>query len=85
MKSDIPFGFYNVSTGIKTSINELTNLILGISECELPIKYEPSDRDFVMNRVGDPTLAETELGFKAKTMLPEGIKNLIDWYNNGRG
>ena len=35
MKSDVPFGFYNVGRGIKTSVKDLTELILKISGSDL--------------------------------------------------
>jgi UDP-glucose 4-epimerase len=42
LKSDVSFGFYNVGRGIKTSIKELTELILKITGSDLPIQYEPA-------------------------------------------
>ncbi|MBU4288590.1 MAG: NAD-dependent epimerase/dehydratase family protein [Proteobacteria bacterium] len=79
LKSDVSFGFYNVGRGIKTSIKELTELILKISGSNLPIKYEPAGQTFVTNRVGDPVAAERDLGFKWTTGLEDGLKLLIKW------
>ena len=79
LKSDVSFGFYNVGRGIKTSIKELTELILKISGSNLPIKYEPAGQTFVTNRVGDPVAAERDLGFKWTTGLEDGLKRLIKW------
>jgi UDP-glucose 4-epimerase len=79
MKSDIPFGFYNVGRGIKTSIKELTELIMKISGSTLPIQYEPAGMTFVTNRVGDPTLAEHDLGFMWSVDLEDGLSRLIEW------
>ena len=63
LKSDIPFGFYNVGRGIKTTIKELTELMLNITGSDLEIKYEAAGETFVTNRVGDPVAAERDLGF----------------------
>jgi UDP-glucose 4-epimerase len=79
LKSDTPFGFYNVGRGIKTTIKELTELILKITESKLPIKYEPTGQTFVTNRVGDPTAAEKDLGFQWSVDLEEGLRRLIEW------
>jgi UDP-glucose 4-epimerase len=79
LKSDVPFGFYNVGRGIKTSIKELTEMILNLAGSKLPIKYEPAGQTFVTNRVGDPKAAERDLGFKWSVDLEEGLEHLIEW------
>jgi UDP-glucose 4-epimerase len=79
LKSDIPFGFYNVGRGIKTSIKELTELILKIAESDKPIQYETAGQTFVTNRVGDTSAAERDLGFKWAVDLENGLKDLIEW------
>jgi UDP-glucose 4-epimerase len=79
LKSNVPFGFYNVGRGIKTSIKELTELLLKIIGSHLPIRYEQSGQTFVTNRVGDPVAAERDLGFKWTIDLEAGLKRLIDW------
>ena len=79
LKSSVPFGFYNVGRGIKTSIKELTELILKISDSQLDISYEPAGQTFVTNRVGDPESAENDLDFKWTIDLEEGLNRLIEW------
>lgn len=85
LKSDVPFGFYNVGRGIKTSIKELTEMMLELTGSELPIKYEPAGQTFVTNRVGDPRAAERDLGFKWTVDLEEGMKRLIEWRKKDKG
>ena len=79
LKSDVPFGFYNVGRGIKTSIKELTELILKISGSDLPIQYEPAGQTFVTNRVGDVVAAERDLDFRWSVDLEEGLTSLVEW------
>jgi len=79
LKSDVPFGFYNVGRGIKNSVKELTKLILKITGSDLPIQYEPAGQTFVTNRVGDPTAAEKDLGFTWSADLENGLRRLIEW------
>jgi UDP-glucose 4-epimerase len=82
LKSDVPFGFYNVGRGIKTSIKELTELLLRMTGSDLPIEYEPAGQTFVTNRVGDPMAAERDLGFTWAIDLEEGMRRLIEWRKN---
>lgn len=79
MKSDVADEFFNVGTGIKTSIKELTHLLLDLTNSNIEIQYEPSGPTFVKNRVGCPQKAEELIGFKAETPLKEGLKALIEW------
>lgn len=79
MKADARDAFYNVGTGIRTSIKELTELILEITGSNLSIQYEPAGKTFVKNRVGCPEKARNEIDFIAQTQLREGLKALIEW------
>lgn len=81
MKSDASDAFYNVGTGIRTSIKELAELILEITGSDLELQYEPAGMTFVKNRIGCPEKAEAEIGFKASTPLRQGLEELIAWRN----
>ncbi|MFW6134254.1 MAG: SDR family NAD(P)-dependent oxidoreductase [Elusimicrobiota bacterium] len=78
-KSDATDEFYNVGTGVKTSIKELTELLLKLTGSNLKIKYEPQGKTFVTHRVGSTEKAEKDLGFKAKVSVEQGMKKLIQW------
>jgi UDP-glucose 4-epimerase len=79
LKADTADEFYNVGMGIKTSIKQLTEIILKIYKSDLPIEYKPEGTTFVTNRIGSIEKAERELGFKAKISLEDGLKKLIEW------
>ncbi len=79
LKSSVPFGFYNVGRGIKTSIKALTEMLLKLAGSDLPIQYEPAGQTFVTNRVGDPEAARRDLGFEWRDELEDGLKKLIEW------
>jgi len=79
LKSDMPFGFYNIGRGIKTSIKELTEMIMTLSGSTLPVQYEPAGMTFVTNRVGDPTAAAHDLGFVWSVDLEDGLRRLTEW------
>jgi UDP-glucose 4-epimerase len=79
MKADTVDEFYNVGTGIRTSIKELAELILDITGSSLSVQYEPAGLTFVKNRIGCPQKATEQIGFKATTSLREGLSQLIEW------
>jgi UDP-glucose 4-epimerase len=65
--------------GVRTSINELTQLILEITGSPLRPQYEPQGLTFVTHRVGSTEKATCDLGFQAQTGLREGLEKLISW------
>jgi len=81
MKSNATDNFYNVGRGIKTTIKELAELVLELTNPSLQIEYNPAGQSFVKNRIGSTTNARHDLGFEAKTELREGLKQLIEWRN----
>jgi len=82
LKSDIPFGFYNVGSGIKTSIKEVVELLLDLTNSNLDIEYREVGQEFVTNRVCDTSLAKKDLNFEYLTSLREGLRTLVDWRMN---
>jgi len=83
LKADKNFGFYNVGTGVQTTIKELCDTILELKNSDLEVIYKPYSPDdaraLVKNRIGSTVKAERELGFKYKYSLKEGLQKLIDW------
>lgn len=79
MKADTTDRFYNVGTGTRTSIQELAELLLEITNSDLPIEYEPGGLTFVKNRIGCPKRAKEEIGFEGAVPLEDGLRELIAW------
>jgi UDP-glucose 4-epimerase len=79
LKCEVPFGFYNVGCGIKTSIKELAELLLELTGSNLLVRYVPEGPTFVTNRVGCTKSAERDLGFGWRIDLREGMRSLIEW------
>lgn len=88
LESNISDEFYNVGTGVQTSIKELCDTILEIKNSDLVVKYNPYNEDdarqMVQNRIGDPKKAEKDLGFKYRYDLKSGLRRLIDWRRNNK-
>ena len=86
MTSDATDGFYNVGTGIRTSLKELAELLVELTDCKQPINYAPrSQATLVRNRIGCPKKASEHIGYTATIHLKEGLQRLIDWRVSHKG
>jgi len=80
MKSDAVDSFYNVGTGRRTSLKELAEMLITLTDSKQPIKYAPrSQATLVRNRIGSPVKASEEIGFTSTIDLREGLRRLIEW------
>lgn len=90
LQSDANDQFYNVGSGVQTSIKQLCDLILELKQSVLKVTYKPYSADdarrMVQNRIGCPKKAEADLGFRYRYELREGLQKLIAWRaaNNGQ-
>lgn len=71
--------FYNVGTGLRTSIKEVAELLLEITGSDVGIRYEPEGVSFVKNRIGSTDRAIAEIDFEARVPLDEGLRTLVEW------
>ena len=89
LQSEVNDEFYNVGTGIQTSIKELCDLILEFRESDLKVSFNPYSaedaRRLVQNRIGSPKKASDDLGFTYEDDLRSGLLNLIKWRSNNQG
>lgn len=83
LKSEATDEFFNVGTGVQTSIRELCEKILQLTNSDLTVEYKPySDEDvrrLVQNRIGSIEKAKKLLGFEFEENLEEGLQGLINW------
>ena len=83
LRAEVSDQFYNVGTGVQTSIRELCDLILELKESDLKVTYNPYSpedvRQFVQNRIGSTDKAQSDLGFRYEDGLKQGLLDLIDW------
>jgi len=78
-KSDVSDEFFNIGTGIRTTIDELVTLLLELTGSDLKPEYRPQEQMFVTHRVGSTQKAERLLGFRAEVPLREGLRRFIEW------
>ncbi len=80
--------FYNVGTGVQTTIRELCDTILELKQSGLEVTYQPYSADdsrrLVQNRIGCPKQTDEQLDFRHQIPLREGLQKLIDWRNAGK-
>jgi UDP-glucose 4-epimerase len=72
-------GPYNVGTGVATSINDLHAACRRVSGVDQPPRHEAARLGDVLQSVVDPTRAERELGWHARTSLEEGLARTWAW------
>jgi UDP-glucose 4-epimerase len=86
MKAYATDSFYNVGTGLRTSLKELGELLIELTGTSKTLKYAPrSQATLVRNRIGCPQKATEEIGFTASIHLREGLQRLIDWRASHKG
>jgi len=70
---------YNVGRGIGTTIKELSEVLLHLTQSPLAVRYEAAGQTFVTNRIGCPEQAARDLGFRWSIDLEEGMRSLVEW------
>ena len=83
LQADATDEFYNVGTGIQTSIKQLCELILGLTKSNLQVVYKPYSKEdarrLVQKRIGSTEKATRDLGFTYRDDLVSGLTRLIEW------
>ena len=80
MKAEAVDEFYNVGTGKRTSLKEVAQMLLDLTESQASINYAPrSQATLVRNRIGCPKKATEQIGFTAEVPLDEGLRRVIAW------
>lgn len=83
MKATTTDQFYNVGTGQKTTLKELAEILLELTNCKKGIQYKQrADSTLVRNRIGCPKKAAVEIEFSASLDLRQGLQRLIAWRNS---
>jgi GDP-L-fucose synthase len=70
----------NLGTGVETPIKDLVEKIKQVIGYDGKIIWDTTKPDGQPRRCIDISRAEKEFGFKAQTILDEGLKKTIDWY-----
>jgi UDP-glucose 4-epimerase len=85
MKSEtIQNEFFNVGTGIETSVYELATKLMKILHTEISIEYISEDSQKVRRRKSHTEKIKTLLGFEPGISVDEGLKRYVDYLENFR-
>jgi UDP-glucose 4-epimerase len=82
LKSPITNEFFNVASGVETTIKDLAYLLIRLrgKGGRLEPVFQPMiDSGLVTRRWGDPTKAREMLGFETTTSVEEGMRRVIAW------
>ena len=75
-----PGDVYNLASGVETSILELANMILALTDGEGGIAYMPErEWDHSGKRFGSTGKSFEKLGFRAETEIHDGLSKTVEW------
>ena len=77
MRSNVKNGFFNVGTGIATSIQQLAKIMIELSGLKLEPKYEKALNGDVQFSQADISLTESMLKWKYSVELKEGLSKFF--------
>jgi len=69
--------YYNIATGIFTSVNDLAKLMLSLSDKSLEIIHDEPRKGEIKHSYASIQLAKKELGYTPKVKLKDGIEKLL--------
>lgn len=74
----------NLGTGTEISIFDLAHKIREVTGYSGELVFDPSQPDGQPRRVLDTSRAKLSFGFEAKTNFSDGLRQMIDWYEQSR-
>ena len=81
MQRDVPPGsLYNIATGVRVSVKELAWLLQELTGSRAEPEHGPPRPGDVRHSLADIARAETDLGYRPRTSLRDGLRKTVDWY-----
>jgi len=78
-------GVYNVGTGVETSVNELFQLLVGITGSPCKEVHGPAKSGEQMRSVVDSSKLRQELGWEPETDLAKGLEKTVAYFREQMG
>jgi UDP-glucose 4-epimerase len=86
IESDVAEGFYNVASGVETSLLDLARALLRAMDSDLEVEFGPERAvNGVTRRLADTSAATRDLGFTAQVGLEDGLRRLVAWWQADHG
>jgi UDP-glucose 4-epimerase len=79
--ANIKEGIFNVASGKSITVNDLSTLIMTISNKKVEIKHEKSNENEIKISIADISKIK-KIGWKPAIKLEDGIKEIIEFQNN---
>lgn len=80
MDAAVPFGIYNVSTAIETTINALKEILLYFSRVPVQVSYADARGGDIYRSALDNTAAKQVLQWKPATKLLQGLQTTYSYF-----
>jgi len=75
-------GEFNIGSGVETSINNLANIIIELTNSKAKVLHEKPREGDIIHSLADISRANKILGFKPSYNIRTGLKETIDWFKN---
>lgn len=82
LKSACANDFFNIGTGVETSVKQMAEILLEVTGTRTAPVYEPHDVNLVKRRQCSTKLAREKIGFSAQTSVREGVRQYWEWRRN---
>lgn len=79
LKSDVTADYFNIGSGVETSVKELAARLLALTGYEKGVVHIPHDVNLVRRRRCSTSKAARLLGFVSGTSVDEGLSAYLDW------
>jgi UDP-glucose 4-epimerase len=85
IESDVVEGFYNVASGVETSLLDLAKALLRAMDSDLDVEFGPERAvNGVTRRLASTAAATQDFGFTAQVGLEDGLRKLVAWWTEER-
>jgi UDP-glucose 4-epimerase len=74
----------NVATGVRITLNEVVEVLRGITGYTGPVAYTPERAGDIKHSLADISLAGELLGYAPSVSLEEGLRRTVEWYRKSR-
>jgi UDP-glucose 4-epimerase len=82
-KADVTDEVFNVASGVETSLQQLAQILLSEMGSKAEIEFGPERKvNPVARRLAGTEKARRTLGFESNITLPEGLRELVRWWQD---
>jgi len=84
-KSEVTDEVFNVASGVEIGLLDLAHALLRVMKSDLAVEFGPQRKiNPVPRRLADTSKAERLIGFRAGISLEDGLRGLVEWWQEQR-